>query len=325
MVNKTDLHDEFINELGKRFPKKIDLVNYLQDTLKFEKENIYRRLSGKVNFSVREMGIIAKSLDMSVDSIMYKRENIQWLPFMLESPLKIHSMDMLADIVDHNFSRLQHMTRDEPGESGNIYSSLPLEFFVSCPMIMKFMFFKWGNYFVRSDEYSNFSEWELPERISSIMARHSDIYNFHKSFYIWDSSMIWTLVREIDTFHKMNIITAEEKEGIKEELKELLSRLEKILNGTYTPAIPLSTEMDFYVSSMHVGLTSCYYHAGDKHLAMLQTNFSFSKIENSSEGFEKIKEWIESFRDISTLLSRSGRVERRLFFDTQYKTIDQIL
>ena len=41
--------------------------------------------------------------------------------------------------------------------------------------------------------------------------------------------------------------------------------------------------------------------------------------------FNKIKEWINSLCHISTLLSRSGRIERRLFFNTQYRIIDEVL
>ena len=48
-------------------------------------------------------------------------------------------------------------------------------------------------------------------------------------------------------------------------------------------------------------------------------------IENSEEDFAKVKEWINSFCDISTLLSKSGRFERRLFFNAQYKILDDIL
>lgn len=324
-MNKKDLHDEFIDELYKKIPKRTDLINLVSDILRLEKESIYRRLARKVNFSIREMGILAKELNISIDRLLYKEEDHQWMPVVLEVPMKLHSIDSLCNMIELNFNRIKNITRDAPGEMGNVYHTLPLEFFIHSPLMTKFMFFKWGNYFVQSDEFNNFAQWELPLKLSATIEKYIEIYNFNEVFYVWDNSLIWELSREIDNFHKMHIITTREKEGIKNELHEILSKLEKTLNGTYVPNIHLPSEAAFYVSSMNIGFTSCYYISGNKHFAMFQSNFSFSMIENSQEDFNKVKEWIKSFCNISTLLSKSGRFERRLFFNAQNKIIDDIL
>lgn len=324
-MRKKDLHDEFIDELYKRIPRRADLINLASDILKLEKESIYRRLARKVNFSIREMGILAKELNISLDNLLYKNEDLQWLPFLLVAPLKLDSIDSLCDMLDRNLKRIKQITRDAPGDMGSVYHTLPLELFIHSPLMMKFIFFKWGNYFVQSEEFSNFSQWKLPARLSAIPERYNDLYNFREAFYIWDYSLIWTLAKEIDNFYKMHIITTQEKEAIRNELDDILIKLEKTLNGTRVSSIPLAPETAFYVSSIDMGFTSCYYQSGKKNLALFQTNFSFSLIENSEEDFRKIKEWIKSFCHISTLLSQSGRLERRLFFNTQHKIIDDIL
>lgn len=325
MINKKDLHDDFIDELYRKIPKRVDLINLLSDILRLEKESIYRRLARKVNFSIREMGILAKELNISIDRLLYREEEHQWLPVVLEVPMKLHSMDSLCAMIEQNFKRIKYITLDAPGEMGNVYHTLPLEFFLHSPLMTKFMFFKWGNYFVQSEEFNHFSRWELPSRLSATIEKYIDIYNFRKVFYVWDNSLVWALSREIDNFHKMRIITTEEKDNIKNELHDILSKLEKTLNGTYTPDIPLPSEAAFYVSSMNIGFTSCYYVSADKHFALFQSNFSFSMIENSREDFSKVKEWIQSFCNFSTLFSKSGRFERRLFFNAQNKIIDDIL
>lgn len=324
-MQKKDLHDEFIDELCKKVPKRADLINLVSDILKLEKESIYRRLARKVNFSIREMGILAKELNISIDRLLYKEEDHQWLPVALAIPLKLDSMDCLCDMIEQNIKRIAYINRDAPGQMGNVYHILPLEFFIHYPMIMKFMFFKWGNYFIRSEKFNHFSSWELPHRLSTLTENYIDTYNFEKIFYIWDNSLIWILAREIDNFYKMNIITTQEKEDIKEELHKLLSNIEMTLNGTRVPEIPYPPETTFYVSSVNIGFTSNYYQSDNRHFATFQSNFSFSMIENSEEDFAKVKEWINSFCDISTLLSKSGRFERRLFFNAQYKILDDIL
>lgn len=166
---------------------------------------------------------------------------------------------------------------------------------------------------------------ETSPRLSAIGEKYHHVYNFQHVFYIWDSSLIWALSKEISNFYKTHIISEQEKEDIKNELKLILSQLEKTLNGTRTPRIPFPPETDFLVSSINVGFSSSYFFSGNKHLALFQTNFSFSMIQDSEDNFNKIKEWINSLCHISTLLSRSGRIERRLFFNTQYRIIDEVL
>lgn len=324
-ASREDLHDAFIGKLCKKVPRRADLVARISDILRLEKESVYRRIAGRVNFSVREMGILARELGLSLDSLLYRDKEFQWLPFRLESPQQFRSMDSFYDMIEFNQKCIGEMTRDEPGETGNVYNSLPMEFFISSPLLTKFMFFKWGNYFVRSEEFNSFSRWEMPERVAAIAERCAGLYNFREAFYIWDSSLVWTLAREIDNFHRMGVITPEEKGAIKAELMNLLRRIEQALNGTYVSSVPFPAEMSFYVSSINVGFSSSYFAAGDRHFATLQTNFSFSKIENSEEDFLRIKEWIRSFCNISTLLSWSGRIERRQFFESQYKIVDSML
>ena len=167
----------------------------ISDILRLEKESVYRRIAGRVNFSVREMGILARELGVSLDSLLYRDKEFQWLPFRLESPQQFRSMDSFYEMIEFNQKCIGEITRDEPGETGNVYNSLPLEFFISSPLLTKFMFFKWGNYFVRSEEFNSFSGWELPDRVKAIAARCAGLYYIREAFYIWDSSLVWTLVR----------------------------------------------------------------------------------------------------------------------------------
>lgn len=85
-MSREDLHDAFIGELSRKVPRRADLVNQIADILKLEKESVYRRMAGKVNFSVRETGILAQALNISLDSLLDRDRKVQWLPFVLASP-----------------------------------------------------------------------------------------------------------------------------------------------------------------------------------------------------------------------------------------------
>lgn len=316
-----DLHDEFIQALCTKEPKRAELVNKISDILRIEKESAYRRLAGKVHFSVREMGLLAHSFQISVDSLLHRDPEFQWMPFLLNSPLKIGKMDTLCELFVSNIQRLEELCQ-KPCESGNVYSSLPVEFFIYYPMLMKFMLFKWGHYFIGTKEFDNFSAWQVPERLSSLKEKVENTCDFSSIFYIWDNAIIWTLLKEIEYFHKIFALTAEEKETLKQELKELLTNLEEFLNGTRLPGVPLFQKMDFYVSAIQIGFTSSYFASEGQHKVTFLTNFSYAKIEDDYESFCRIKAWIKSLRATSVCLTGSGRAERRLFFDGQHKMVD---
>jgi len=321
-MNITDLHEEFLKALHSKLPRK-DIVNSVADMLMIEKDAAYRRVSGKVNFSAREIGIIAGKLNISLDQLMQNSEQYISLPFMLASPLKVRSMDPLFETIELSIKRITSIC-DEQTESGNIYHNLPLEFCLASPLLIKFMFFKWGNYFVGTEEFDIFSRWELPHQVAVLCEKLKIVSNIDRIFYVWDEMLIWTLVREIAVLHRMHAITTEERDEIKQALKELLLGLEHTLNGGYATNLSVNPEMAFYVSTINLGFTNNYFSSAKGHFFAMHTNFNFSMVNDCPVRFAKIKQWIDSFRDISIHLSGSGRVERRLFFEEQYRIIDQI-
>ena len=322
--DQKDLHDLFIEELQERIPKKVELVNSVSDMLRIEKESVYRRLAGKVNFTVKEIGIIAKKMNISLDGILHKDEGRPWLPLSLDPPMTSRNMKSLLDEISSTMQRAKAISEGANGVSGRVFGTLPLELFIHSPLLTKFMFFKLGNYFVRSEEFNNFGEWEMPASFSRIIELNNSISDFPQTMYIWDSSLVWLLAMEIKKFYKMHIITAEEKKLIRDELMTMMTRLEQTLNGTYLSNIQWISDMDFYVSSNNLGFTCCYYTSDVGKFALLQTNFSYSMIENINDAVSKIKGWADSLLNISTLISRSGRMDRRLFFESQYEIIEKI-
>ncbi|MCC8095334.1 MAG: hypothetical protein LIP05_08235 [Tannerellaceae bacterium] len=58
---------------------------------------------------------------------------------------------------------------------------------------------------------------------------------------------------EIDMFYKMHVITTEEKDILKDQLKELLSRLEDFLKGVEMSEMYTNRDVRFYVSNLSLG------------------------------------------------------------------------
>ncbi|MDL2314950.1 hypothetical protein LJC16_01685 [Bacteroidales bacterium OttesenSCG-928-C19] len=325
MMSNIRLHKEFVKALQAKIPHKSELINIISDTLCIEKEPAARRLNEKVQFSVHEMGILAKKFGISLDSLLYDDNKSYWVPLILESPLGAKSMDVLYDITDAWLNRMADIAQ-EPVEFGTVFNTLPIEFYMHHPYLMKFMFFKWGHYFVGTDEFNNFSQWQLPERMSNLKEKVESVLTAcEHTLYIWDESLIWTFVNEINYFYKMNIINDEDLKNIKSDLKQQLMNLEKYTGGISTPE-KSSKNLSFYVSNMNLGVSAHYLFSEKKKLYNFKTNFTFVSSDNNNYGeHDEIKKWIHSFKNISVLISGSGPLERKLFFMKQHRIIDEFL
>ena len=323
-MDKINLHDELIAALYDKIPKRADLVNKVSEILRIEKEPAYRRLNGKVQFSVQEMGLLANSLNISLDALLRKEMGYQWIPFILDSPMQVKSIEILVDFQESCLIQMRDIMQG-PSEYASVFNSIPLEFYIFHPYLMKFMYFKWGYYFVGTDEFNDFAHWELPERFIALKdLTESIISEMTSVVYIWDDALIWTLVKEIEFFYKMHVISVEDKDLIKNDLKNQLTTLEKYIKGVHIPKYT-SANVSFYVSSISTGVTSWCLSSGSQSISHFKTHFTRSPITNDYDCFVKIKEWIDSLKNISLLLSRSGQLERRLYFKKQHEIIDLVL
>ena len=324
-----DLHAAFIKALQDRIPKKTDLADTIADILRIEKESAYRRLTGRVNFSLREAGIIAKEFGLSIDELFYQGEERVWMPIEFRHPLMVGSMDILFDAIEAQLDLFTHVVQDgkSPVSMGCIYSTLPPQFYLYSPQLTKFMFFRWGYYFLRTDEFANYSSWRLPEKVSNILPRLKELFTLDSSFYIWDESIIRTLAKEVKDMRRMNILTDLEKLEIKNCLKDLLDKLEQTLNTNYMPTVGIAPEAEFYVCPVHLGFTCYYLESAQRYHLTFYTNFTFSVVDSNYDttSLQKLKQWVDSFRKISTRLSRGGRTERRMFFAEQHDILNRIL
>lgn len=325
--NDKDLLDKFLGALHDKIPGNSDLTNTVSTLLNIERDSAYRRLSGKVNFSVQEMGVLSKKLGISLDNMVKKDGNYMWFPFFLEQPL-MTSIDILVHKTLGVMREVAQVTANHPTHAGNVYNMLPLEFYLHSPVLTKFMFFKWGHYFIGTDEYNNFSQWTLPAELAGMEEAERLAIHFKSTFYVLDDSIIWTHLSEVENLYRMRVITSGDRQEIRQAFIELLNMLENLLNGTHYPEMFVDPNMDFYISSRNSDFVLNYYVTetdDTTHFVYFQTNYSYSTFSDNYEKCLKIKTWLDSIKSISTLLSKSGRVERRIFFDTQRKLVNLVL
>lgn len=304
--------DDFINTLHLKFKKRSLLVNFIAENLKIEKESASRRLSKKVAFTIDEVAILSLKLDISLDSLLKKDEEINF------SPIKVSSSDELLDMVKVNISFIDTMS-DKATDMGCIFNAIPIEFCVPFPYLCKFFYYKWECYAMPKKITANYSTWKLPDKVTELNAEIIRILNkYRKIFYIWDLSAIARHVQELAYFEKLNLIDSDDIYLIKNDLHKMLHMFEavadnqeKLVNG----------DISFYISDNYIDLNAYYYHNKEHLLCTSQIHFIKSAVGKNKIICKNIYNWINSMKDVSILISGDNEKERKLFFNEQHKII----
>lgn len=315
-----DLPEKFVGYLHSNYPQKKELVSLLADILKIEKESVSRRLNDKVQFTAREIGIIAEKLDISLDQLLKRKSDSTLMSLDLIMPLSFDSIEKLVNEIGLNTNRVKELSY-ESLRLGYIFSSLPIEFYSPYEHLCKFMYFKWAYRYTKESLSLRYKNWQIPPEINFYHEELIDCRNNLESiFYIWDNPVIWNLVQEIDLFHKMRVISSDDVLLITKDLHSLLDNIEMGIRGI----INEEKSFDLYISSINIGVSCVCYYSKDCSLIEYNEPFAWSVILGNTETFNKIYNWINSMKNVSTLISGSGAIDRRIFFDEQHKIVDSI-
>lgn len=322
-MKEKDLHEKFISHLCSLYTSKKELTYVLEDILKIERESISRRLNGKVLFTVREIGKIAEKLDISLDCLLKEGMQFVNLPINLIMPSSMESNDLLLKIIEENQKRLSDMRKIASFHIGRVFDSLPTEFFIPYENLCKFIYFKWMYYFLKDKFSINYDTWQPPKQLDSYHEELMNIWESSRSiFYIWNNPVIWNLVKEIDFLYKMRILSDESKDLIKRDLHGFLTNAEIRTSTAREDSVSLGKSIDMYISSINIGFSCTYFQSEPESFIYYRTPFSYTHIYRDAKTFDIVCEWLNSMKKVSTLISGSGAIERRSFFNEQHKIVD---
>ncbi len=316
-----DLLNRFIVALNYKTGNKRETASQIADILKIEKESAYRRLNGKVQFTVREMGLLAKAMNVSIDHLLYSDSEKLPLLFQVGMNSVEHLEIMMEDAVSNH-----EKIKSPDMMLGTVFNTLPVELFSQYPLLERFMFFKWEHMNAPDMQFTDFSSWQLPEKISEMNARLKDNFrSYKKVLYIWDKALIANLMNEIQYYATIQLLTPEDVKLIKDDLHSLLDQFQSYLrSGESRPYGIKDIDFEVYVTHLNVAVVAFYVWSGDTYLSGIKTPFLQSCTHRDYKTGYKIYEWINSLKRVSSLISGSGEKERILFIKGEHEIVDSI-
>lgn len=296
MIN--ELNTGLIEALKEKLPPKTNLANLLMDTLCIGREAIYRRLRGEVPFTLEEAALISRKLGVSLDKIV-------GVSFSANAVFDLN-------VVDH----------DDPTTAlGTSSNTIPQTLYLKHDLLSKFRLFKWM-YQNKHIQCNHFENLKMPEKLVDTQREFVSLTQYiHSTDYIWDNMIFHHLVNDIKYFSDIHLISCEDIQRIKEELLVLVDELEELAMRGKTEA---GNSVRIYVSHINFEATYSYLETSSLQLSMIRVYSINSITTQDTEMFNSLKDWIQSLKKFSTMISESGEMQRIQFFNRQREIINTL-
>ena len=299
------------------------MTTYLSDTLNIGKESAYRRMKGEINFTFEEIILLSQKIGFSIDSIVgvRQKQNALFNIHMLQDkdPFDIYT-DKMAE-----YSRLFRNGSEKQGAKVRMaLNTLPYYLHIDYEGLSRFRIYKWlyQNQLIKS-KTNKFADFTLnPKMLDTHKTFHQDINKIQNFTVIMDDDVFWSMAKDIEYFYKMGLLTKDDLLTLKSEMYELLVSVEQMAT---TGTTKYGSKIDLYVSS--VSLEASYLHFEYANAQFSQVRiFSISAMDSSDKRLCTIqKDWIESLKKYSVLVSESGEMQRFEYMNKQREYINTIL
>lgn len=214
------------------------------------------------------------------------------------------------------------MKKHENSRARYALNNLHYTIYLAYPNVSKFKYYKWLYQANTATPHVLYSDLDIPSETMDLQKSFvAENRYINRTLMILDRNVFSAMVYDIEYFYKLNIIKLEDVELLKGELLEMLDDLEtQAISGMYKSG----TEIEMYLSNVDIEATYCHYEYGDQQYSHLRL-YSINGIDSQvPKVCTKQKEWIDSLKRYSTLITQSGEMQRVNYFNKQRELIQNI-
>ncbi|MDR0659295.1 MAG: hypothetical protein LBG19_00505 [Prevotellaceae bacterium] len=326
MIANSEFNQRLLAKIGETYPRKSQQLEFLMDKMSLGKESAYRRLRGDVPFSFTEACIVSQKLGLSLDDIVKNTIKNENPSFFLHVPPPSETLDDYLHYYKHTYAIydvfLDKWANDPELKIYFASNIVPQAFMFPYHYLSKFRAFAWKYQMHHNIAPAKFSAINMPDDIyAKQQILLQKIRQFPECTYIISRNIFDNLVKMIQYFFDLSLLTREEVITLRDELLQLLSKLEIL-----TTQESLEHNRKILVYLANIDFDSNYtYIQGSKYERSFIELYFINTISSSDSQLCRIqKEWIESLKKYSTMISMSGNIERIAFFDRQRELVNSL-
>ena len=315
------IQDNLIAAIRRSIPEGTNLTNYLSDILNIGRESVYRRLRGEINFTFEEVAILSQSLSISLDNLIGVKKDTNAL-FNIHMLQKIDYFDIYVNkMLEYGkmFRETSALMQTKARISAN---TIPYFFHVSYEALSKLRIYKWLYQNQKIKPGDKYADFVLPQKV--LDAHHTFYHDIQTVPYItiiMDNNVFWSVTKEIEYFWKRSLLSDDDVIVLKDELHRMVDIIEKMATeGLCRNGV----KVNMYISAVDLEASYLHYEYGDNQFSQVRI-YSISAIDSFDSGICKIqKQWMESQKRYSVLISESGEMQRYEYMNKQREYINNI-
>jgi len=300
-----ELNDKFALMLKKIAPQRGQLIEVLTEVLDIDKTAAYRRLRSVIPFTFAEIVRLAAHFGISMDDIVgvsspYRCQNFR---MYWQNYFNLEEVDykMASDYI----TAIKFAIGSNVSEFGIAANTFPLHILVQHPNLYRFNILKWMHQFGGSGNRTKYADIAFSERMMELHRSYYKLVRFIKrTILIIDDSSISNLVRDINYFHDIRLISGAERELLRTDIMQVIDNYEKFgLSGKYDTG----AEIEIYTSGLSFETTYTYLYSDQIYVSMVDVFSTGSMSSVEKEACEHLRQWLQSLRRASTPLTGSEK------------------
>lgn len=323
MKEKKDINTRLIETIRKYMSNNENIISRLEGILHIGQQSIYRRLRGEIPFTFEEVMKIALNLSFSLDEIIGKHHH-KGTFLDMESFLK-EELDIIDLYNDFTTKMVDKMREVANGSDTLLVSSrnkIPLSLLLRYESLTRFRYLKVRH--LQDPQSSNlqFSKVTLDINNKALMKQYINNYRrINNIELIIDDNTLLSMIKEITYFYKRRLITESELLVLQSELFELINFIEKQMAEGKND---IGTRITCYLSTFNIETNYSYLQYNDQKIVKFWAYAEIPMTITDPRICDMQKEWLDSLKKYSTLITGSNEIQRVRYLDRQKEYIDNI-
>ena len=314
-------YDSFLGALSIKYPKKTQLVQELMDLLCIGHEAVYRRLRKDVIFHANEIAKITSEWNLSLDRILDITPRKISFHMQLTDYLEPSNQDeYLFQSIIEDFLHIGVFTEMEYMETCN---KLPRSLFAGYSYLNRLNLFMGVLNTITNEDVDSFSRIIISEKSQRLTENfYRAVKQIPNTNFILDCKLFDNLIRDVQCFHSVRLITDEEKEFIRKDLYALLDYMLEVANKGYYPET--KNKVSFFISQQSVDTNYCYIITDKENMCIVRAFDKYEIHTHNSEVVERYKTMMKFRKRLSVQISEVDEKGRINYFERQRQIVENM-
>lgn len=316
-----DLNKKVLVKIASLIPENIKPVNFFMDVLDLGKESAYRRLRGEKALSFEDIYKMSLKLGFSLDELIESNKT--------DTP-KFHDIGGHKQSPENNIwefflyyeKYLQRYSKAGNSEIVCTMNHILNTLLVGYDDLFKFVYYRWMHQMKDVPLNYLYSDLVIPAEVKELCSRLAVMHRgIKKVSFIVDNNLFLNLVKEMQYFYIRGLLKEPELNALKEQYLSYMDHLER---ATTKGVDNNGTKIEIYLSMFSINSTTAYSTWDENEESAFWHYYGHPIITRNKEIACRHKDWLQSLKKYSTVISQSNELLQADFYNKQRSYVDNI-